>query len=580
MKLGPKLLMWVFGFLAIGGLVLFLTLFQSSPGPLAAPHARAIPGNFIWSCQKCHADEGLEAGCLSCHTEIQEQYDRDAGYHAQLRQTSADSCEVCHPDHGGAEFPLVSELSWQGTDSNTFTHPHVDFTLTGQHTELTCDQCHTEKFHEPVVLAEFPDQVRSTTLLGLSQECIHCHEDIHKSGEQTRTCSKCHSQDAFKPAPFFNHDEYFVLEGRHAKAACTACHQQDVEPVQVDGQRPPTFGPVKGKRCADCHDHPHRFEWDADKGCTACHKGADDTWSMGQCGVSIESHGRFGFDLTGAHALVECAQCHSPELGSYEARFPNPAGAQYHRRAAQCQGCHQDPHDRQFTQKYPSCTTCHIVDHFRPSTLGPEEHAEVYPLLNGHLAVACNRCHQMDAASDVRQFNGTTTACKVCHSNPHGDQFDEEIRATDCTACHASDFSSFKIRDYTHQNQRAFFLGKGHARANCTQCHPGPATPTDIVFYRQTSTECASCHSDIHRGQFQRPEERRTQCSRCHDSVDEWSADSFVHDRDSGFVLDAAHAKVACDACHKAVPQPDGQPVVQYRPITKRCEDCHGFRKP
>ncbi len=570
-RISPKVMMWVFGLAAIGGLALFLTLYQGSPGPLTSPHAKAVPGNMIWSCKQCHADDGLEAGCLSCHDEIASQFKQDSGFHAFLRNQSDASCAKCHPEHHGDEFPLVSDVSWQGTDTNAFTHPQVEFKLAGKHDELACEKCHTDQFHEPFALKDFPGQVRSDTMLGLHQDCIGCHKDIHGGGEKTSDCTKCHNQEAFKPAPFFNHDQFFVLEGPHAKASCASCHQQDVEAP------PGKFGPVKGKQCVDCHESPHRFEQKLQNDCKTCHLGVDEKWSMGQRGIDAEFHEKLGFKLEGAHMKVECAKCHSPELESYAERFPDPAAPGYNRRTDQCKSCHKDPHNGQFDGRYTSCAQCHTVERFMPSTLGPKEHPQSYPLLGTHQAVACVQCHKIDAGTEVRRFKETPTACKACHSDPHGNQFGKEIAKSDCTACHQTDFTTFKIRTYTHKNTRPFFLGKGHAKASCSQCHAGPADEQGIVQYVSTPTACASCHQDIHRGQFRG--NSQTQCERCHVSTAQWSADRFSHDRDSKFELGAAHAKVDCKACHLPAPQKDGQSVVQYRPLTTRCEDCHGFQK-
>lgn len=308
-----------------------------------------------------------------------------------------------------------------------------------------------------------------------------------------------------------------------------------------------------------------------------CHKGSDDKWSMGQRGVDVAYHEKFGFKLEGAHAKVECAKCHLPELETYAERFPDPASPGYNRNADQCSSCHKDPHDGQFKEQYPSCAQCHTVQRFKPSTMGPAEHPDSYPLQNGHLAVACNQCHVVQEDTAVRQFKGTTKSCKECHANPHGDQFDQEIARNGCTACHLSDFSTFRIREYKHQNMRSFFEGKGHARAACIQCHAEPSGKGGIVQYRNTPKDCASCHADVHRGQFRYL--GQTDCERCHGSFDQWTAGRFNHDRDSQFKLDKAHAKVDCASCHHPVTQPDGESVVQYRPLTTRCEDCHGFEK-
>jgi hypothetical protein len=251
--------------------------------------------------------------------------------------------------------------------------------------------------------------------------------------------------------------------------------------------------------------------------------------------------------------------------------------ADYQRRNDQCAGCHKDPHASQFDEHYPTCTSCHTVERFTPSTLGPSAHPKSYPLLGGHLAVGCNECHKIDERSGIRRFKGTATACKDCHSHPHGRQFDEQMATSDCIACHRSDFSMFKIDVYRHENMRSFFLGKGHAPVDCRQCHERFADSDGTIVYTTTPTECSACHIDVHRGQFSK--NKQVVCGECHSNYDRWTADQFNHDRDSTFILDKAHAKVECAACHPSVAQPDGQPVVQYKPLSSKCEDCHGFQK-
>ncbi len=567
----------------IAALATFLTLYQSSPGPLSAPHAKAISGTFIKSCSKCHTKQGLTHGCLDCHEEIARQLDEDLGYHAYLFKAGSDTCQQCHPEHHGKDFPLVSEVAWPEQGTNTFNHPHVEFKLKGKHETLGCEKCHATKLKEPFALTNFPKQKRTSTMLGLEQDCISCHEDIHKSGDLTRDCTQCHNQDAFKPAPYFDHDKYYVREGVHARIACSACHQV------TDAQRPVAdlsgdgafaFGPVKGKACSDCHETPHRFEVIPMNDCLQCHQAADEKWVAGQRGVNAVEHARYGFALDGAHVNVKCASCHAPEL-PYALRYPDPSGPDYLRRPDQCRGCHQDPHGGQFLDRHPSCLTCHQKDRFKPSILGPSKHSKTYPLLGGHQAAACIQCHRVDSVSGVRQFTSTPTECKACHTDPHGEQFREQLQQGDCTACHLSDFSTFKISPYTHKTKEAFFAGEGHSKAACQRCHTAQADVDRpdrlVVQYRGVPSECAACHQDVHRGQFLR--NGQTDCERCHDSTLKWSANRFSHEQDSTFSLGKSHLKVACAACHLSVPQPDGQSVVQYRPLNTRCEDCHEFKK-
>ena len=557
-----KAIMWVFGVSMIAALTIFLMLYESSPGSLSAPHAEAIQGSSIGSCKECHAEGGLDEGCLNCHVEIAGQLGNDLGFHAYLDRECPASCAACHPEHLGDDFALAGDVAWKNLDRENFDHAHVGFKLTGSHDGLACEKCHVEKLKEPFALPGFPEHLRRSTSLGLEQGCTTCHEDVHGSGDATRDCEKCHDQNQFKHAAFFNHAEHFVLEGIHAKTECTACHRQD------EAESSTLFGPVKGKACADCHETPHRTEAVREKDCQTCHLAADETWALGERGIDLAVHASFGFALEPPHADLECKSCHQPEL-DYAERFPDPM-----RQSDQCRACHDDPHAGQFAEKYSGCLECHSRQHFIPSDIGLSRHSKAFPLQGAHRAVACNQCHVIGPASEVRQFAPTPTACKACHENPHGDQFQGQLRETDCTTCHLSDSSMFRIRPYEHQGAAGFFLGEGHRKAECQQCHIGMKEGEPVV-YQAATTGCASCHVDTHRRQFLR--NGTTECERCHDTTEQWSVHAFVHDRDSAFKLEAAHAMVECAACHLPVPQPDGSSVVQYKPLTKRCEDCHGF---
>ncbi len=52
-------------------------------------------------------------------------------------------------------------------------------------------------------------------------------------------CDACHDQQAFKPAPHFRHDTYYVLAGAHLEAACSACHlprDQNESEMMIPGE--------------------------------------------------------------------------------------------------------------------------------------------------------------------------------------------------------------------------------------------------------------------------------------------------------------------------------------------------------
>jgi len=646
---------FVFGMAMVCLLTVYLALYHPTPGPLAAAHARVIDGSLA-ACSQCHSPTGLTHGCLNCHTEIAGQVDANEGYHAYLLNGEPIECTRCHSDHLGRSVPLIDEHSWPTGNPDLFDHSHVTFTLTGAHKGLSCKACHEKA--PAFALRRFPGHLRQSTFLGLTQDCVDCHEDIHAGG-LARVCERCHSQETFRPAVRFDHNEYYALEGAHARVTCSECHLVPLADGPNETQAHDAnsvllaFDRVKGTTCEDCHPTPHRTQWD--KGCTDCHLGADTTWTAGTRGLPPESHGTTGFPLNGPHAETTCEQCHNPNL-PYDRRYPDPHVPGYTRRPEHCEGCHEDPHDGQFQAHYSSCLDCHAKESFTPAQFDVLRHSDTYPLTVPHAAVECAKCHTVDPNTGIRQyvstphqcdachadphegqfadryvqctdchdqerflparydvarhentfplqgshmavpcvgchvlregtsirrFADTPDQCKRCHDDPHAAQFRRELEEGDCTACHRQDATTFAIRPYDHTENASYPLVGAHAGTACADCHPlvrvgdpNSGIPATRI-YRGVETTCHSCHADIHRGQFEEKEGRF--CDRCHGSTSEWIADRFDHDRDARFALEGVHAGVACQSCHPAVSQPDGQAVIQYRPLGTRCEDCHGF---
>jgi hypothetical protein len=569
----------MFGAAMIGLLAVYLVWYHPTPGPLAAPHAVAVGGAGLATCKVCHADKGLAQGCLRCHGEIAAQVRTDQGYHAFLLRGKELACARCHPDHLGSEFPLIG--AWGRRDPNGFDHPHVPFTLAGVHEGLACAACHRRP--GPFSLPDFPGQPRRLTYLGVTQACVDCHKDVHE-GTLARSCQSCHSQETFRPAVHFRHDDYYPLEGAHADAACSACHlltDGDCRPespvADIDSMRV-AFDQVRGTTCAECHRTPHRTTWSGD--CTQCHLASDETWAKGTRGIRADTHALTGFPLGEAHGTVACEKCHAVGL-AYDRRYPDPRAADYERHPEMCESCHEDPHGGQFLTRHAHCNDCHEQERFLPARYDVARHADFYPLTGMHAGVPCIRCHILPEGAAVRRFASTTRDCKGCHADPHGGQFEGELVEGDCTACHGQEADTFAIRPYDHARRTGYPLTGAHDRAECGDCHRerrgerSDDARHGIRVYRSTPTACDACHSDVHRGQFK--ENEKQDCRRCHNSTKDWTADRFDHNRDTPFTLAGTHADLTCSACHPAVRQSDGQNVVQYRPLGTRCEDCHGF---
>jgi hypothetical protein len=557
-------------------IVLYLGFERPSPGPLAAAHAQVRSLSTLVGCGQCHHDEGLEAGCLSCHGEIRSQLAGGNGYHRYLATQGKEQCHLCHSEHLGSDFQLVSQLSWEG-DPDTFDHPHVDFKLAGPHEALKCEACHRLESGGRFVFPGPPKIERATTFLGLTQDCRGCHDDVHAGGF-SGDCLSCHTQEAWRPAPGFDHSKFFALAGKHATAACHQCHPV---PTSVPDPSSPATGPdpgaglafrtARGTTCAECHASPHRAPLGDD--CQRCHQPWEAGWSEGSRLTTAGIHALTGFRLNPPHASVACDQCHPAHL-AFNDKYPDPSLPGYLRQEQSCQGCHEDVHRGQFAGRYSSCLDCHAGLGFAPPLFGIAQHAARFPLRGAHAAVPCWDCHLLDNTSQVRQFASVSGECQSCHRDPHGRQFETATGEADCGRCHSDEWPTFAIRPFDHLARTGYALTGAHAEAQCHQCHraeTGAAQP--ILRYRGTSSACASCHLDIHRGQFRDQDDGR--CDRCHRSTTEWSGLQFDHQRQSSFSLAGVHAKVDCQDCHPRIRLTDGTTLMHFKPLGKECGDCH-----
>jgi hypothetical protein len=547
------------------------------------------------------ACDGLTAGCLACHGEIAAQVREDRGYHAFLLRGKPPHCKECHPDHQGRDFELTPVLE-------TFDHPHVEFALGGAHEGLACEKCHARPAGADLAGSGRPPapdrRARRRTFLGLSQACASCHENVHKE-ERFHECSHCHGQETFKGAAGFAHEKLPLANGH--RLACGKCHEDERN-----------YASVRGKRCEECHRTPHRADFGRD--CDGCHARDAVPWALAGEAIDAALHERTGFPLTRPHD-GECAGCH--EGATFAVRFRDPP-----RPLSSCAGCHEDVHKGQFAGKaclechtadrwkparvdhrsFPlrfahadvecsgchesggfrgtprtcaechedrhkgqfgkaACDACHTEKSFLPSLYGISRH-DTFLLTGAHRAVACSACHAGG------RFRETPRSCRACHEDAHGGQFGKG----ECSTCHPGDSSTFAIRPFDHAKRAGYALEGAHAEASCARCH---VERKGVRVFRGTSTACASCHTDVHRGQFKDSRgttaASRSRCDRCHTSREEWTAGGFDHGK-TRFPLDRAHASVSCDRCHAAVRQPDGATTIQYRPLPTECQSCHAIK--
>jgi len=278
----------------------------SCDGCHGLPEDRTWTGIATDTCGSCHQDQGhgerFADDCASCHDERSwtETHDFDADTHALTgftlegghrvecaschtegtRPPPDPTCTSCHEDPHAARFPVTTCLDCHPVDAPwrggvTFDHGTTDFALTGGHEGQRCRSCHDG--------------------LGFQQTktaCRDCHAGAAPRHHFPQACDRCHTVVSW-PGAVLDATAHaslgFVLEGRHAHAACADCHPDgdDASPL-----------------CHSCHagDDPHRNQLGDD--CASCHRPT--AWER-----SRFRHSQVGWPLRSEHALAECDDCHA-----------------------------------------------------------------------------------------------------------------------------------------------------------------------------------------------------------------------------------------------------------------------------
>lgn len=602
---------------------------QISPGELSQAH-RALEGAL--KCANCHTfgSGGAHLKCLECHVEIARRLERKSGYHARIVRGAGDAaandCARCHAEHNGRSFQLVR---WR-TPKAKFDHRQAGLALEGKHASLQCQQCHQPKYISGEARQELKQTDLSKTMLGLTGRCGTCHEDIHHGSLGTE-CARCHTQDQWKNPGGFQHDKTaFPLTGAHARVRCDGCHkpspalgnqvqyknfvfQEFCKSCHADkhggaftadcktchttqnwktAHSESTFdhgrtkfplvglhravecqkchvnsnfrAPVAHERCLDCHKDQHNGQLLARTGgeCAACH--SESGWK--NIRFDAVAHAQTRYPLAGRHTTVACEKCHSGR----------GTAMNFHPASASCQNCHADRHAGQFAGAPwgNQCEQCHEVEGWKVVKYTLAEHARTnFALTGSHRAVPCADCHRRTSGVESIRFHGLGQACATCHQNPHSDAASPALKGNwSCDQCHTSR-NWHETTPFDHARTAFPLLGR-HRGAACIGCHkPATANARRTIVFHTAGKDCASCHTDVHAGQFGTTGAAQPDCGRCHTPTN-WRAESFDHQKHSTFSLTGAHERVPCRLCHVGQTTGTGR-VVVYRGTPRRCEACH-----
>lgn len=321
-------------------------------------------------------------------------------------------------------------------------------------------------------------------------EVIAAHAEIEAE------CSACHKR--------FNRSEQNAL--------CIDCHEDVGQDIARDAGFHGKFDGVGSSECAACHtDHDGR--------------GAD----IIDLNEETFDHSFTDMELLGKHVETKCTDCHQ--------------SSDKHRDApGECVGCHLDD-DVHKESVGTQCVDCHNESDWTDVTF--DHDSTDYPLIGGHLEIACLDCHETDS------FPDTADTCFGCHA---GDDVHEGRSGEQCDNCHNP--VSWTDTSFDHARDTDFALAGSHIQLTCEDCH------NDDPFDDELDMECVSCHlgDDDHGGH------RGSDCAGCH-TDDEWPAIHFSHDTETDFELHGSHQEIGCVDCHV-------EPIYELSPGTN-CASCH-----
>ncbi len=580
------------------------------------------------NCISCHKKNDIHAfkgeyakkDCYVCHSlkawkqELKFDHTRDTKYklegkHAELKcadchgpskkkatsqykwPIATAQCQACHANFhknnlsphfaGGKCSTCHDQKSWKLPD---FDHQVTKYSLRGKHAELKCEECHKQN---PKVLAS---GLKNFNFTGLKSNCLNCHKDFHFFGQKVsknlgklNQCLSCHVESSFKKIHGFDHNQStrYVIDGKHTDLNCEDCHMVKQNPKAKNGPRTPTYHweKLNDKTCENCHASPHIKSFTKDllkKRCTECH--LTEGWTIFKKDGKRFDHSKTRFALTGNHTSLACKECHVVakkqvfKFQHFEGQF--------------CIECHKTPHDKQFSpqQSAKSCSECHNTKAF--SEVAQFDHSKTRFQLKGrHSNLKCIECH----IATNQMFTGKSPhpkgkflfpeldskSCSSCHSDYHKGQL-----GFDCAKCHNEE--SWKKPAFDHNKQSQFSITGAHTKLKCESCHkevPGQKVEFSkklysLVLFKPMRTECASCHSDFHRGQL------GNDCAKCH-ITEKWKPAAFDHNKQSQFKIEGKHAELACNECHKFQRGESVQfggkefKLTRYKPLAAECSTCH-----
>lgn len=419
-------------------------------------------------------------------------------------------CSACHTPAGWNT--LRAQLA--------FDHAKISgFALTGKHATTKCDACHLDlKFDAPRVA---------------QGACGSCHVDVHQ-GRIAGSCARCHDTRSFHevPAVALHAQAGFPLTGAHLDAPCESCHRND---------QAGAFTAVP-QQCISCHRQdyvdalmPNHEASGFSTDCQECH--ATVAWKSG---IAFD-HARVahGFALVGAHATLNCEECHVPP--NLTLRFTATS-------QNDCLSCHRPQYDQAHGGAFPpTCMDCHTQTAWSGASFDHTKLGNGFALVGAHATLPCTACHvEPGNALKFSPAPAGQNDCYACHqaqfATAHGPG---SGFPTTCASCH--NVNTWSGAQFDHAAvANGFALVGAHATLACTSCHVEPGNALKFTPAPTSQNDCYACHQAQYNTAHGAGSGMPTTCADCH-NVNTWSNATFDHTQ--FFALSGAHA-VSCSTCH------------------------------
>ena len=434
-----------------------------------------------------------EPACSACHKPAK--LGDSASCRAAVKYTGLDpQCLACHEDrlHKGELGRDCAKCHTGGRDWKTVAFDHnrdARFSLVGFHQIIACETCHVGRKYKIDKVAcsdcHLKDDAHAARL---GRDCAKCHEptggapkfdhDLHttwsRSGVHARVeCERCHFLPgpdepgraglAATAAPGAPLDLLFRVGGTR----CEDCHPNPHGVRASIGAAPAAEAlPASTTRAGILGPLPSPLSRALGQGLGAVIAGlAPEPAAAQRASLEAAAASARARDAHRAPVSLDCKECHGFE------RWKQPAGNGYHERAGfqldgahavmQCGLCHSG--GTKISGKGQQCGLCHVADDIHAGSFGGN----------------CGRCHDQLVWRPAR-FSHVETGfmleglhrnldCRQCHNA--GTFF----VGNRCYNCHLSDYRAAAFHVATTAAQPGtggrVFVGDATRTIDCGECH-------------------------------------------------------------------------------------------------------------